>query len=115
MKDGHQAMTPPNQEARACRCSTCRDLGKDAAAGCIDYLRVYGDCCGNCWFFAPQRVGAADGICRKFELLPADRGMSLSPRRLGQIREGGHAVLVGGAFACGYFDAFHNHAEQGEN
>lgn len=109
MKDGQEA-----EKARVCRCSTCRDLGKDAAADSIDYLRIYGDCCGNCCFFAPKRVGDADGICRKFELLPEDRGMSLSPRRLGQIREGGQAVLVGGAFVCGYFVAFHNQAMQGE-
>jgi len=112
--NGQEAMTPPNEEARVCRCSTCCDLGKDAAAGKIDYLRMYGDSCGNCCFFAPQRVGDPDGICRKFELLLEDRGMSLSPRRLGQIREGGHAVLVGGAFVCGYFAAFHNQATQGE-
>lgn len=114
MKDGQEAMTPANEDARICRCSTCRDLGKDKAAGTIDYMRLYGDGCGNCYFFAPQKVGDADGICRKFELLPEDRGMSLSPRRLGQIREGGHAVLVGGAFVCGYFVAFHNHVAQGE-
>jgi hypothetical protein len=94
-------------DERVCRCSQCRDIERDLALGTVELLRVYGDSCANVGFSLRITRTNPAGSCRRFELLPRRRGMDLSHRKLGHIREGGQALLVGGAFVCEDFRPFH--------
>ena len=93
---------------RSGRCSGCRNLEEDMATGKAETLRVYGDACGNCGFYSPITSEEAEGICCKFELLARRHGMGIYHRRLGDIREGGTPLIVGGAFYCGEFRPIHD-------
>jgi hypothetical protein len=90
--------------SRVCLCARCSESeAADLALG------VSGDACANCWFFSGEfRHLHADGICRKFELIQEKNGMNLYHRKLGRAREGAHALVVGGAFSCGFFRPFHD-------